>query len=370
MRIGELVQGMWYGGMEKMAGSLSISLQKRGHDVTVYCYDDYGPNADAVRSEGVPVWLIPRSQGIDWVFIFRIVRRIREDRIELLHCHNDTAFFYGFLASRLAHVPIVYTRHSLDYSVKNIKKIVHSVFYRGTSAIVTVAEEIGERLVLEENAPRDRLHVVWNGVDGGQYRLRDREYVLRKKMELGIPTSARVLGTVGRYWPEKNQVILFDVLAALVGPDTQDDIVLVLVGDGPLRPELETAARKKGISRKVLMTGLISNTETVYPVFDVFLMSSVREGLPLAIIEAMACSLPIVSTDVGGIRNIIRDGETGYLVPSGDSSAMADRVRILLGNPLLANKIGHNARKFFEDHLSEERMVDAYEDIFKSVVCR
>lgn len=365
MRICELVQGLWLAGMEKVVVSLSIGLKSRGNDVSVYCYDGIGPQSEVLRKNNIDVRFIPRTPGIDWSLPVRIARFLRQDQIDLLHCHNDTAFFYGFLASCIARVPVVYTEHSLLTNVKKIKKIVHSFFFQRTSIITAVTEKIGERLINEEKAPSKRVHVIWNGIDGNRYRARCDDFIARKRAEFGIPPGAFVLGTVGRCSVEKNQKMLIELLLTI---PQEKNCFLVIVGDGPLRPDLESYATEKGIGGRIRFTGIREDTEQIYPVFDVFVLSSNREGMPLAVIEAMASALPVVSTDVGGIKNIVTEGWNGYLVPTNDIRAMLERIDLLQRETETRKRLGGNGRSFFEKYLSEEKMIQQYEDLFERVV--
>jgi glycosyltransferase involved in cell wall biosynthesis len=141
-----------------------------------------------------------------------------------------------------------------------------------------------------------------------------------------------------------------------------------MVGEGPLMGDFVKDAERMGVIDNLRILGERADTQDLYPAFDLFLLTSVREGMPLVIIEAMACALPVVSTNVGGIRDIVKDGSNGFLVPSGDASAMADRVKALMENTTERVRIGRTAREFFEQNLSVDRMVDRYENIFREVV--
>jgi glycosyltransferase involved in cell wall biosynthesis len=239
------------------------------------------------------------------------------------------------------------------------------MFFRGTSAITAVTDEIGKRLVEEENAPHERVRVVWNGVDGYKYRPRNGAFIDRKKAELGIPLEAFVLGTVGRCSEEKNQRMLLDILS--LTPKEQSWF-LVIVGDGPLREKLEISAAEKGIREKVKFTGIREDTEEIYPTFDVFLLSSNREGMPLVLIEAMACARPVVTTDVGGIKNIVFDDRNGYLVQPGNIAVMMDRLERLSRDADMRTRFGQFGRSFFEKYLSEEGMIEKYEQLFREIL--
>jgi glycosyltransferase involved in cell wall biosynthesis len=365
MRICELVQTLYLGGMERMVASLSLGLSSRGHSVTVCCYDGLGHWTNTLNAGGVPVCLVLRKAGIDWSLPRKIARVLRENRIEVLHCHNDTALFYGYPAARMTGIPVVYTEHSLKNREKRLKKFVHSMFFRGTAMVTAVAEEIGERLEKEERAPKSRVRVVWNGVDGSLYEPRDGTFIRRKREELGISSGAIVLGTVGRYYPEKNYGMLLEVICIL---REECNPVLVMVGDGPLMNDFVRDAKRLGVLDNLRILGERGDTQNLYPAFDLFLLSSVREGMPLVVIEAMACALPVVSTNVGGIRNIVKDGNTGFLVPPGDASAMANRIRTLMANATLREQFGRSARDFFERNLSVEQMVGQYESVYREVV--
>jgi glycosyltransferase involved in cell wall biosynthesis len=363
VKICQLVEGLNVGGLERMVESLSLGLAHRGYTVSVCCYDELGPGADLLNGHGVPVNLVRRRPGIDWRLPPKIAKYLRLERCDILHCHNETAFFYGFLAAKIAGVQVVYTEHSLTEE-KRIREIVHSLFFRGTSMIVGVAEEIRERLAREEGAPRGKSRVIWNGRDGDIYSVREKDFIRKKREELGIPPEAFIIGAVGRHFPEKNYGMLLKILSSL---RQEFETVLLMVGGGPLMDEFLRKAAEVKVRDYVFAMGDRSDAQDLYPVFDVFVLSSVREGMPLVVIEAMACGIPVVSTDVGGIRNIVQEGNTGFLVPSGDVPAMVNRIMGLKADPAMRESFGRRAREYFEQYLSLDRMIDQYDDIYQEI---
>jgi glycosyltransferase involved in cell wall biosynthesis len=184
------------------------------------------------------------------------------------------------------------------------------------------------------------------------------------RAELGIPTTAFVVGTVGRLAAIKNQALLIRAMGTMLGPELR----LILVGEGESRDELESIAAQTGRRQWIHFLGQRSDTERVLNAFDVFALSSRSEGLPLAIPEAMSVGLPVVSTAVGGIPAVLREGETGFLVPEGDVSALRVSLGILAGDVERARRIGAVARAEARSRYGAEHMVAEYQRCYEDAL--
>jgi glycosyltransferase involved in cell wall biosynthesis len=205
--------------------------------------------------------------------------------------------------------------------------------------------------------------VIPNGIDTARFRP-DRAARVAIRRELGIPEAAVVIGSVGRLAPEKN----FKLLIRALGPLFTPELFLVLVGDGAERGELGTLAEKMGVSQYLRLTGARSDVPELLAAFDIFALSSLTEGLPLAVPEAMAVGLPVISTAVGGLPDVIEDGVTGYLVPPEDEAALRGRLEQLSKDRAQAQALGCFARSSALARYSSERMLRDYLALYAEVV--
>jgi glycosyltransferase involved in cell wall biosynthesis len=231
---------------------------------------------------------------------------------------------------------------------------------RALDAVVAVSPQTAEVARVKERVPERRLHVVPNGIPLRDFRP-DPAARARIRRELGIPGDAFVVGSVGRLAPEKE----YPRLVAAVSPRLSDRFRLVLVGDGDSRVDIERAIPAHA-ARYVTLTGTRRDVPALLAAFDLFVLSSRTEGLPLAVPEAMACELPIVATAVGGLPSIVSQ-RSGVLVPPGDGAAAALRGAIedLARDPQRLRAMGVAARREALAAFAIERVADAYEHLYR-----
>jgi glycosyltransferase involved in cell wall biosynthesis len=226
-------------------------------------------------------------------------------------------------------------------------------------AYVAVSEATAEVARKNHECAASRLHVIPNGVDLDAFAP-DASARRAVRAELGLPEDARVVGTVGRVSAEKDHALLVRAMGPLLGPGVR----LVIVGDGAEMPALREAA--KPFAAWVSLTGMRDDIPRVLASFDVFALSSRSEGLPLALLEAMACGLAIVSTDVGGVGEVVEHGAAARLVPPRNEAALRQALEALLTSPDASTEmrvLGARARARAERYAAD-RVVDAYLDLY------
>jgi glycosyltransferase involved in cell wall biosynthesis len=224
-----------------------------------------------------------------------------------------------------------------------------------TAAIARANREVAEA----------RLRVVENGIDLDRFHP-DAAARAAVRGALGVPAAARVIGTVGRLSPEKDHALLVEAAAPLLGPDLH----LVIVGDGPEAAALRARTQALAARASIHLTGARADVPALLAAFDVFALSSRTEGLPLVIPEAMATALPVVSTAVGGIPDVLEEAVTGFLVPAGDAAALRARLAALCADADRAVAVGERARTTALARYSAARMADEYVALYRAALSR
>lgn len=354
-RILHLVTLSDWGGAQACVYALARGL--RGvYDPTVGCAPG-GPLVTRLRRAGVRVVELPvltRTPHLlaDPAALVLLARWLRRERFALVHCHSTKAGLLGRLAARAAGVPaIVFTAHAWPFLegwsplIRAGTTLVERGLARISGAIICVAEHVRrEALSLGIGRPA-QLHVVYNGVD-------PQVWLAEQNGGGGIREDRCTVVAVGRLKSPKDQATLIEAWRRLSGPHR-----LFLAGDGPLRRTLEDLVQRRGLTGRVEFLGRRDDVPALLRHADIFVLSSLREGLPLVVLEAMMSALPVVASNVGGIGEAVVHDRTGLLVPPRDPAALAAALRRLLEDAALRRRLGAAGRDRALGHFTSEHML-------------
>jgi glycosyltransferase involved in cell wall biosynthesis len=350
MRIVQFITPSQIGGAEVHVLSLAARLRRRGHEVTVVC-----PRGRALerelRARGLPLWA-PRTTGkFDPATLLRLAGRLRRWRADVLHTHLSTASLLGSLAARLVGVPAIATVHGLNTRT----------CFRFAGRLIAVSQAVKQHLVAQ-GVPADRIRVIYNGIDlplGPKAARRD---LAAGMMRL---SQAVVVGTVGRLGPEKGHRYLLEAVAELARRRELPPIQVLIVGEGRELVALRALAARLGIAERVTFAGFQRDVWPYLAAMDVFVLPSLKEGLSLSALEAMALGKPVVASRVGGTPEVVEDGVTGMLGPPRDGSALAEALASLLGRRQAMAEMGKAGRQRVAERFDAERMANQIEHLYR-----
>jgi glycosyltransferase involved in cell wall biosynthesis len=348
------------GGQERVALDLAIGQRARGHRVSVLSLapPPDGAMAEELARAGAELGRVPKQdKGVDPTLVLRLAKELRARRADVVHTHNPLPLVYGIPAGRLVGAAAIHTKHGKNPSGR-ANRMLRRVAAQLAHAFVAVSETTASQARDGHEMPRGRLHVIPNGIRLDRYAP-DAEARAAIRVELGLG-DAFVVGTVGRLDKFKNQAMLVRAMAPLLSSRVR----LVIVGEGDARADVEAAIAALPDPRWVVMTGRRMDVPRIVHAFDVFALSSLTEGLPLVVPEAMAASLPIVTTAVGGLPDVIDEGATGRLVPV-DEVAMREAISGLEHDRGLAREMGARGRVVPLERYSHDRMVDQYLELYR-----
>jgi N-acetyl-alpha-D-glucosaminyl L-malate synthase BshA len=370
LRVGFVLHVMQVAGAEVLVAETIRRLGARIRPF-VFCLDGLGALGEIMRSEGVAVEALGRRSGLDLRLVGRFARLIRRRRIQVLHAHQYTPFFYGVLAARLAGVGTrtiltEHGRHFPDVVSRQRRFLNRVLFDRLADRITAVSAFSANGLSGSDGFTADRIEIIENGIDVDRYVMSGDRSELKRKLGLGL--DRRYVATVARFHPVKDHRTLLNAFAKVC--QVFDDVDLLLVGDGPLRNELETLARELSIASRVRFLGVRHDVPEILAAADLFAMSSLSEAASITLLEAMATGTPVVVTNVGGNPEIVRDGVDGLLTPRGDSAAMANAMIGLLENGDRARSLGRQAARRVRDAYRLERTLDRYYRLYQDVTRR
>ncbi len=331
-------------------------------------------NAWGIRHEVVAHATRSVSIGNDVLALGELVQLFRRLRPDIVHTHNPKPGVYGRLAARLAGVPVVVnTVHGLYASPDD--PLLRRVLVYGVERAASVCSQaelvqnVEDVAVLERlRVPARKLHVLGNGVDLARFQPRPAE-TSPARQAFGVRADQVVAGVVGRLVWEKGFAELFEAARRL--RTTHPEVVVVVVGatdpakSGSLTPaDIERVRAESG----VIFLGERRDVEALYPGFDLFVLPSHREGFPRSAMEAAACGLPIVASDIRGCRQVVDHGHTGLLVPVRDPVALADAIGTLAADPVRRQDMGRTARVRAESEFDDQRVIDRTLDTYRHLL--
>jgi glycosyltransferase involved in cell wall biosynthesis len=364
----QLLHALGMGGAEVLAARLARQLGDTYRFLFV-CLDGLGTLGEELRGDGFSVRVLGRKPGVDWSCLRRLADLLRRERVDLIHAHQYTPFFYALAARLLYRRPaVLFTEHGRHYpDYPRRKRIVaNRLLLQRRDRLVGVGQSVRQALIDNEGLPAGRVEVIYNGMDLSAYSGRgaDRQAVRR---ELGVGPDDVVILQVARLDYLKDHATAVRMMAQVV--KCRADVRLLVVGEGPERPGIEELVRQLNVGDQVRLLGLRSDVARLLGAADLCLLTSISEGIPLTVIEAMAAGLPVVATRVGGLGEMIDDGVHGLLAPAGDPAALAACVLRLAGDPGLRAALGRAGRGRAEATFSEGRMHEQYLGLYREMLC-
>jgi len=361
-----LITDLMVGGAEKALVRTAIGLSKSNYDVSVMYLYGKAPLAETLKNAGVPVTNLNMRIKWDVSVLLKLYKLFRKEKPQILHTYMFHADLLGRLIGRLAHVPIIISsRRNIEIGGQ-IRETINRLTVHLSDATTAVCDNVRQAEIKRSRAKPEKVFRIYNGVEIENFKQVESRKTEKLKKDLGIGPDDVVIGTVGRFLEKKGHPFLIRAMHKIISkfPGTK----LLLVGYGRLQSRLERKVNNSGLSEKVIFTGSCSDISEMLSVFDVFILPSLWEGMPNAVLEAMAAGLPVVSTAVGGTPEVIKDGETGLLVPAGDSEALADGVINLLKDPERAKKMGATGRDRVEKIFTRSRMIADTEALYEKLV--
>lgn len=369
IHIVHLVLGLDVGGLERVVLRLVERADRARFKVSVCALTSGGQLEPELRGLRVPLVVSPRRHGADPLLVGRLARMFRAQRPDIVHTHNPAPHLYGALAATLARgypggalARVIHTKHGRNHPDDARKVILNRVASALSDRIVAVSDEARGVVLQAERIDAGKVLTIHNGVDTSAFRPAADKDGLRRR--LGLRPSAFLLGCVARLSPEKDHATLLEAFARLVR--RAEGVRLCVVGDGILRASLERRVRDLHIEDTVDFLGMRADVAELMGAFDAFVLASKTEGISLTLLEAAASGLPIIATSVGGNGEIVRAGQSGWLVPASDPEWLAAALlRCYKATDRAA--MGLRGRAHVIEHFGVDAMVRSYESLYTEI---
>jgi glycosyltransferase involved in cell wall biosynthesis len=313
------------------------------------------PDVDRIIPPGLATldFRMPGLNGWVWLrFFFRLCWVIYRRRVDLMHVNSYVPGNYARLAAFLMQVPIIIDHWHGFTRFNDKRRLICRVLARFTDLSISVSQGVKDYLLQEIGLDPAKIRVVANGVDVAAIDAARPGPEVRR--ELGLPEEATVIGLVARldHWG-KGHKELFTAMAQI---RARHSVHALIVGGGRRIDEVRALAASLGLAGEVHFLGQRQDVPDLLNAMDIFVLPSYSEGVSLALLEAMAAGLPVIATEVGGLPEVVTDGQTGLLIPPRDAAALAGALTRLLGDPDCARRLGANARDQVREHYSLDRL--------------
>lgn len=367
MKILYIVTQSHWGGAQRYVFDLAKNFS-RENDITVACGGN-GLLIDKLKSVGVKVEvfsnLIRKINPVKDFFCFwQLYNFIKKNKFDLVHTNSSKAEILGNAAAKLAGVKkIIFTAHGFVFNepLKKTKKLFFVFLEKFANLfsdkIITVSDFDRNSAVKEKIAKPEKLVTIHNGVEPATS-----EISCLTRSEFNLSPDAEVVLTVANFYPVKGLKYL--IRAAKLVCEKKPEVSFLIFGDGQLRPEIEQQIKNLNLEKKVILAGFQKNIFSIFPIADIFVMSSLKEGLPYAVLEAQAFGLPVVATNVGGLPEIIADRQTGFLVEPKNADKLAEKILLLLENEQLKQEFAQKAKQKINSHFNLSQMLKKTKSVY------
>lgn len=364
IKILHAVRSLEFGGAEKMVVDLSAIQKESGLvEPFILCIVRGGPLTHRATELGLKYSICGMESNKYLSPAIKIYRQIKKFNIDIVHTHNFVSHFRASIAAKISRVPIIHTKHGRAVNMLQRFPVLRRLIYNFAEKIVVVSEDTREIFIEKTGIVREKTEVIYNGIGINKFSI-SRVDGLREKLDIG--ESDIIFGSVSRLDPVKDHLTLVRAFAKVC--PSNKNIKLLIIGDGPERERIEKMIEKLSIKKQVKMVGFSDDIPSFLSIMDLFLQPSLEEGFSLTILEAMAAGVPVVSTPVGGTPEIIREGETGTLVPAGDVKGFTDVMNKFLSNREHFQSMAKRAKENVSSNFSLDSMADNYLSLYYSIL--
>ncbi|MFH1563678.1 MAG: glycosyltransferase [Nitrospirota bacterium] len=351
------------GGAERVVYNLVERLNLELFYPVVCCLYKNEKLGDELKNLGIKIVEMNLKSGINWSLLLKLSNIMKKERINIVHTHTASSWFYGTIAAKLAKIPVIInTVHGRGNILPQRKEIIErKILSLLTTRIISVSEQLKKSLIEHEGISLKKVITITNGVDINRYRVNEDE-IIKVKKTFNLDGCYPIIGIVARLDYEKNHQMLLNAMPKIVS--CYPEAKLLIVGTGSLEENLQSLTRKLNLSSHVLFLGFHKDVSPILATFDLFVLPSRREGMPLTLLEAMSAGKPIVATNVGGIPEVVEDKINGFLVPSDNYDSLADAIIKILQDKNKMLEMGKASRSRAEEYFSLEKMITEYENLY------
>jgi len=369
IKICHVVNRLEIGGMENGVINISNKLDRTKFQPLICCLKGLGPMSHRLKKD-VRLINMRFKEGTGLFSFMKMMALFKSEKPDIVHTHGwGCGSFCSIVGARLAGVPIVINGEHGHFFLKPHQVFLQRILARLCHQTLAVSESLKSEAEQYLHVNQNRIMVIVNGVDEKKFHGTYDVRLLQRKLLADISKDKDqhfIIGCVGSLKPAKNQDMLLRALKEIA----DKKYIVVFIGNGPDRQKLEHNAAQYGISDQVLFLGERHELHELFCVMQVLVIASLKEGLSNVTLEAMASGLPVISTSVAGMTDVVRHGETGYLIALNDVTALKEKIMLLSHNPKLVKTLGTQGRQLISNEYSLKKMIAAYEKLYFDYVIK
>lgn len=373
MRVLYLHPTLVVGGAEELRLTALKYIDKKKYDVRLCCLAEKGEIGKEIEDLGFIVDVIGTSQRLfDIRSLFSLFSYLKRNEFDLVQTCLPASNLYGRLAALLAGVPYIiaeehsyYERHNRYFGY--LFKMLNKVLLRYTHKIISCSDAVKQMVAKEDKLPEDKFSTIHNAIDINKFMVNCSKKEARIK--LGLDLDAPVIGFIASLVPRKGHIYLLQAMRLVL--DFYPELKLLIVGDGPslkIKRKLEAFVRQNHLSGSVQFLGTRRDTPLLLKAMDIFVSPAIKEAFGINLIEAMYSEVPCIATNVGGVSEVMQDGNTGILVPPADPNALAKTIKCLLARPELASKYGAAGKKRVLENFTADKYIEKLENLYDRLI--
>lgn len=354
-----LIGTLTVGGAEQVLIDTALGLDRKRYRPVVCSLSGPAEFDHKLAGTGVKHILLHKKPGFSPGILLPLLRVLREENVEILHSHLFTGNFWGRLAGLLHGTSRVFTtEHSLDAWKGRGRLLLDLWMAPMARAVICVSDSVRDFYVRDVGIDPKRIAVIHNGISPPA------STPSRSRADLGLPATGPLVGTVGRMTPAKDYATWLRAFLLLCS--RRPDVHGVIVGDGECRGDIERMTEELQLRDRLTLLGHRDDIHGIYPLFDVFMLASLREGFPIAVLESMWHGVPVAATDVGGMREIVKDEGLGCIAPPQNPAALAAATERLLDDSALRENIARRGRALVRAEFTVDAMVRKIQTLYEA----
>jgi len=351
------------GGSEHVVYDIARKLDRKHFSVIIISFED-GPVRYLYEEIGIKVHVLLKKKKNDINFYQRFRKILNKEKIDIINAHHYYPFIYSFIATIGTSIKLIYTEHS-RWQLEQLpiaKKILNIIMLRKSDALVAISKQIEDYYLHRLRINPIKICQISNGVDLDIYKKKVESKI---KQDIGLQLHEKTIGMVANLRPEKNHKLLISAFVNVV--KVMKDVRLILIGLDCMNGEIQSFANQTSVSDKIHFLGQREDIPELLSILDIICLPSQYEGLPLTILEGMACGVPVVGSDVLGISEVVEHDVNGLLFPLNDERKLTDTLLLVLNDSKLRDRFSKDGRLFVIQNYSLDKKVGEYERLFRSI---